>query len=669
MKNGKYCIAITSIGSGIGQSIITSCNLSLLPLHTIGFDVNPFAFGAFECDEFEEIPSINSDKYLSILIDRCIYNNVDLIIPGLDDELLILAESSKLFNENGIQVLSSSKKLISLVRNKDKVFKEFSQFEDFFVKSYSLSQIKKLLISKDIIFPLIAKPLSGSSSEGVYILLKEEDLTRISDNCIIQEIAVPKEGDPNRETYLKNLYAGRNIQVSEISIQVVANPNGGILGRMMSCNKLKNGVPIEILPFNDNNIWGQIDLILPRLKELGHKGPLNIQGRLTDKGFKIYEMNARFTGITGLRAIMGFNEVEACIKKWLEIGHINSLKINYSRFGIRQVLDKVIVNDNSEKFKNSFDAINFNSSHNRKTVLVTGANGYLGHALIKRILKENYHIIAMGRSIEVLRELFKDYKDVSCVGVEDFYNSNLQLGQIDFLVHCAFARPHYSYEEIADSLHFTNLLFSYSIQHHIPAIINVSSQSVYGTNHISDWNEKDKPMPETSYAQAKYATELLIDNIQIINKHGNGTSIRLPALTGAANHVYKDEFLIKLIKKVICSEIIEVYGGTQRIDLLNVRDAADGIAVLLMKDYREWSKVYNLSTGKTHSLNEIIELICSIGKEKYDLNAKIKSVQAVPKNSFGMDSKLFRYQMNWKSKYKLEDTIKSIFDYLINLKE
>jgi nucleoside-diphosphate-sugar epimerase len=229
--------------------------------------------------------------------------------------------------------------------------------------------------------------------------------------------------------------------------------------------------------------------------------------------------------------------------------------------------------------------------------------------------KENYTIIAMGRSLEILKNIFRDLSNISYSSVGDFYNGNLKLGQIDFLIHCAFARPHRSYEEIADSLRFTNQLFSYSIQNQIPAIINISSQSVYGTKHNSNWTENDKPMPETSYAQAKYSSELLIDNIRLINKHENGTSIRLPALNGAANHVYKDEFLIKLIKKVIYSEIIEVYDGTQRIDLLDVRDAADGIAVLLMKDYREWGKVYNLSTGKTHSLNEIIELVCFIEKE------------------------------------------------------
>jgi hypothetical protein len=47
-------------------------------------------------------------------------------------------------------------------------------------------------------------------------------------------------------------------------------------------------------------------------------------------GFKIFEMNARFTGITGLRALMGFNEVAICIEKWLKIENITELLRNFS---------------------------------------------------------------------------------------------------------------------------------------------------------------------------------------------------------------------------------------------------------------------------------------------------------------------------------------------------
>ena len=62
MIENKIIVGILSIGSGIAQSIINLCHLSNLPLYTIGYGNNPFAFGAYDCDEQYHSPSIYSDK-------------------------------------------------------------------------------------------------------------------------------------------------------------------------------------------------------------------------------------------------------------------------------------------------------------------------------------------------------------------------------------------------------------------------------------------------------------------------------------------------------------------------------------------------------------------------------------------------------------------------------
>ena len=82
-----------------------------------------------------------------------------------------------------------------------------------------------------------------------------------------------------------------NEQVSEISIQIVADFHGEVIGTMISQNKLKNGIPIEIFPLKNESIEHEINKLLPFLKRLGLKGPINFQGRLTDDGLKLFEIN------------------------------------------------------------------------------------------------------------------------------------------------------------------------------------------------------------------------------------------------------------------------------------------------------------------------------------------------------------------------------------------
>ena len=71
-------------------------------------------------------------------------------------------------------------------------------------------------------------------------------------------------------------------------------------------------MPIEITPY-ENSTYGEIDKLLPVLKEFGHRGPLNIQGRLTDQGLKLFEMNARFTD-NRAQAIWGSMRLKAVLR-------------------------------------------------------------------------------------------------------------------------------------------------------------------------------------------------------------------------------------------------------------------------------------------------------------------------------------------------------------------
>jgi hypothetical protein len=40
-----YSVAVTAVGGGVGESVLRALRLSSLPLHIIGFDVNPWSTG------------------------------------------------------------------------------------------------------------------------------------------------------------------------------------------------------------------------------------------------------------------------------------------------------------------------------------------------------------------------------------------------------------------------------------------------------------------------------------------------------------------------------------------------------------------------------------------------------------------------------------------------
>ncbi|MFW5983390.1 MAG: NAD-dependent epimerase/dehydratase family protein [bacterium] len=666
MISKTYTIGISCIGSGVGQSVINSLRLSRLPLRTIGLGTNPFAYGAYDCDSYDYTKSIYDKGFIDNLIEKCLEHKIDLVIPGLDDEALLYAQNANKFKEAGIRAMFASEELISICRDKERMSNELNQVVDVFVKSYHKQTLKEDLKSGKVKFPFIAKPRGGFASRGVEIIRDENDIKKITDSHIIQELAIPVKTDPNYNYFMEKIAKNQNPQVSEISIQFVFSPEGAILGKMFSYNKLNNGIPIEIVPYDDPYIWSIIDKLIPTLLKMGLRGPLNIQGRLTENGLKLFEMNPRFTGITGLRALMGFNEVEACVKEWLDIDKgKNQLRLNYNRFGIRQTADKSIPVERNQEVYNLHKQLNGGEIKKKKTILITGAGGYLGQNLISKLSDDDtFEIWAFDLDKDKTTKLLND-KSQKIFDTHDLNAGRLNLGNVDILLHLGFTRPHGTNEQIAKSLDFTQEIFTRAASNHIPAIVNISSQSVYGLEKDPPWTEETQVAPQMVYAQAKYATELLLQSLSKMNKTLKYTSLRLGALAGGAQGLVEKDFLSKITRKALKGEQIDLVGGMQQMERFDIRDAVDAIIAMLNTNPSIWKVVYNLSSGEVLTLKEITEKVIHIVSKfiknnKSQINIETKEINM----RFGMDSSLFYKDMNWHPKYNIDDTIESLIKYL-----
>jgi len=230
-----------------------------------------------------------------------------------------------------------------------------------------------------------------------------------------------------------------------------------------------------------------------------------------------------------------------------------------------------------------------------------------------------------------------------------------------------FTRPHGSNEQIAQSLKFTNELFTRAVINQIPAIINISSQSVYGLENTPPWNENTPVAPKMTYAQAKYATELLLESLSGFNNTLKYSSLRLGALAGGAPGLVEVDFLSKIVKQAFNKETIEIVGGMQEMERFDIRDAVDAIIAMLNIKPENWKPVYNLSSGEINTLKDITEKTVTVaanfnGGDKSKIHIEPTEI----KMKFGMDSSLFYNDMNWSPKYKIEDTIESLIIHFKN---
>ncbi|RFU64741.1 NAD-dependent epimerase/dehydratase family protein [Peribacillus glennii] len=591
-------VGITSIGSGVGQSVINSCRLSELPLYVVGLGHNPMAFGQYDCDDYDTLPSIYSDEYIDQLLYLCKKHHIEILIPGLDDELYNISKNIEKFKSNGITPIVSSTKMIELCRDKVKMSRVLNHFTNSFVISHDKESLVEAYNNNEINFPLIAKPRSGFASRGLLVIRSVDDFDIINNDHVVQELAIPHKEDINYSSFVSNLEKGLVSQVSEVSVQIVVSKDGRIIGKCATLNKLNNGVPIEIIPFENASVWEDLGKIIPYFLKIGLRGPINIQGRMTEHGPKWFEMNARFTGITGLRAMMGFNEVDAMVRDAYDINSTDTeIELNNKRIGMRQVTDRTVTFGRNADLDNLVTKTGFYPWKNsKKSVLVTGATGFLGNHLVRKLIDtENVEtVICLLRNENKAKLMYGNHDKVKMVSDSDIEQGLLNFGSIDVLIHAALGSV-YEEEAIAKELAYTSWILNMAKKFHIPSIINISSQLVYGASNPAVWNEQDPVSPKSPYALANWASELMVSSIHQDNVQTSTTSLRLSSLIGPDKGMGMDNLPYPLSKETI--KVEEIKGSSQCPDFLVVRDAADAIISLLNMDSSKWKPIYNVRSG------------------------------------------------------------------------
>ncbi|MFW6247264.1 MAG: hypothetical protein ACOC22_03785 [bacterium] len=342
-------VLVTCVGSGVGQSAIDS--LSMTGKHyIIGCDRIRNIYAYNKCNEFQITPGVYSDGYVESVLKICIEKGVQIVIPGHDHELLLFSRDREKFERNNIKIIVSNPDIIEISRDKLEWYRFFSSRGIPIVPTFRVGDFRKK--SNLSIFPAIVKPPGGSASQGITILKDISGIEGVNDADIIQPYLFPTKEDVNYKTIHKSVMEGRFVQMSEISIQLIFNNKSEFVDIFISKNILKKGVPVFVDPIQPEEFEHLEDIMkfVPILKEYKVKGPVNIQGRVTDKGLVFFEMNMRFTGITGNRAQLGFNEVEFLVNDFLgKPGILNGYASN--KLGARQVACTTIPREPDLKYK------------------------------------------------------------------------------------------------------------------------------------------------------------------------------------------------------------------------------------------------------------------------------------------------------------------------------
>lgn len=290
--------------------------------------------------------------------------------------------------------------------------------------------------------------------------------------------------------------------------------------------------------------------------------------------------------------------------------------------------------------------------------LVTGAAGFIGSAIAKRLLSQNHHVVTIDN-------LSTGYRQAIPEGTE-FYHGDCQdekmyslipLRQYDAIFHIAgqssgevsFDDPVYDLRTNTES---TLHLLKFALKVNCSRFIYASSMSVYGDYSHGPIEESAQTSPKSFYAIGKLASE---HYLRLYQQYGmNTTSLRFFNVYGPGQNLnnLRQGMVSIYLAQLLTNDIINVHGSPDRFrDFIYIDDVVDACMLCLSKQ-DSWGKNINIATGIKTTVAELISQLIHLSSKNVSVVYEGKTLGDI----YGVyaDMNLAKNCLGFIPKYTLE---------------
>lgn len=256
-------------------------------------DANPeYSSACRVSDGYFEVVRVTESNYIEELLKLVLANNIKIIIPTIDTELLVLSQNIGLFKKYGVEIVISDYENVKVFRDKRLTHQFFEKqgincAKEFDKQNYQL--------------PLYIKPTDGSRSVDNYVIKKESDL-------------IEYHFSNDKLMFLEYLDHSKH---TEFTIDLYYDKN---------CN-LKCFIPRERLEVRDGEVNKAITraaIFMPEIWDKmrhikGFRGCITLQVFVNNDTAEIYgiEINPRFGGGFPLSYLAGGNFPKWIIEEYI----------------------------------------------------------------------------------------------------------------------------------------------------------------------------------------------------------------------------------------------------------------------------------------------------------------------------------------------------------------
>ena len=319
----------------------------------------------------------------------------------------------------------------------------------------------------------------------------------------------------------------------------------------------------------------------------------------------------------------------------------------------------------------------------KMNILVVGAAGYVGSHMVKRLLKDGHHVMAMdnlskGYRDAVLCNTFFEVDMADQSATTKIFSEN----PIDAVFHFA------SFIEVGESISHpekyfknntegTQALLEVMMKFHVKYFIFSSTAAVFGSPNYSPIDEMHPKSPINPYGHSKLLVEEMLERFD--QMYGlKYVSLRYFNAAGAdpegelGERHNPETHLIPLVLQAASGrrDSISIFGsdydtfdGTCVRDYIHINDLVEAhIKAITYLRQRHSSTTFNLGNGKGFSVKEIIEAAEEVTGKK--ISVKLDKRRAGDPPTLVADASLATDVLGWTTEFKdIKDIIKHAWNW------
>jgi len=303
--------------------------------------------------------------------------------------------------------------------------------------------------------------------------------------------------------------------------------------------------------------------------------------------------------------------------------------------------------------------------------LITGASGFVGSNLIRKLIDENKEVTILIREdsdlwrINDLVPKIQTFKtDLSNYGKLEKIISDIDP---DFVYHLGTYGGYpfqTSIQKITqvNILNTINLFESLSKCNNLKLIINFGSSSEYGPKSTS-MNESDEAIPITPYGISKL-TQTKFAKFYSKNMNLPIVTLRLFSVFGPFEE--PGRLIFDIMTSVIKGKTIELSSPFPRRDFVYVSDVIQAIETAIHAK-NIIGEIFNIGTGVMRSVQDVVNNVLEIAKSNNKISWKIKQKRVFDDMTpWVSDTEKTKKILKWEPKYSFSDGLSLTYKWYLN---